>query len=308
MSDLPSTTRAQTLFLRAFHNHPDGPPPHDWPTPSVLRRWLKRPGFRRALATLHRALKVQHRLKLLLIARTADTALRAGFAAAAIRVSVPGKSLRFVSRKKGHKLLLSARSADHRSPLSNFLIFAHRKPAAQFQVTSIFMPSLAHSPTPPSAAPQPPPPQTAPPQPNPPHPPPQPSSQTTRKRKHKQPKTYPQNSDGSHPYHAAQSPAARPTAAATQPPPAQPSPQSPPQQLHKPHSTHPAAPTDAAAPKSYKAPSWPHWHGSPHQTMSHIPASAPHFSTATCSVPEERHSPTSTPQSPPAPPHAPNAS
>ncbi len=78
MSDLPSTTRAQTLFLRAFHNHPDGPPPHDWPTPSVLRRWLKRPGFRRALATLRRALKVQHRLKLLLIARTADTALRAG--------------------------------------------------------------------------------------------------------------------------------------------------------------------------------------------------------------------------------------
>ncbi len=51
---------------------------------------------------------------------------------------------------------------------------------------------------------------------------------------------YPQNSDGCHPYHEAQSPAARPTTAATQPPPAQPSPQSTPQRHHKPHSTPPA--------------------------------------------------------------------
>ncbi len=78
MSNLPNTSRTQTEFLRAFRKYPDGPPPSKWPTPSVLRRWLRRPGFRRALATLRHALTTQHRLKLLLIAPNADTAISAG--------------------------------------------------------------------------------------------------------------------------------------------------------------------------------------------------------------------------------------
>ena len=55
MSDFTGTTRAQTLFLRAFHKHPHGPPPDLWPSPAVLRKWLRRPAFRRALMSLRDA-------------------------------------------------------------------------------------------------------------------------------------------------------------------------------------------------------------------------------------------------------------
>src|SRR6266511_4049039 len=38
MPDIKGTTRAQTIFLRAFRDNPLGPPPDAWPTPAVLDR------------------------------------------------------------------------------------------------------------------------------------------------------------------------------------------------------------------------------------------------------------------------------
>lgn len=57
MPDLKGTTRAQTLFLRAFAKHPHGPPADQWPSPVILRRWLKRPGFCGAMNSILRSLR-----------------------------------------------------------------------------------------------------------------------------------------------------------------------------------------------------------------------------------------------------------
>ena len=59
MPDLKGTTRAQTLFLRAFVKDPCGPPAEEWPSPVVLRRWLKRPGFCGAMNSILRTLRYQ---------------------------------------------------------------------------------------------------------------------------------------------------------------------------------------------------------------------------------------------------------
>ena len=55
MSDIKGTTRAQTLFLRKARNNPHGPAPDSWPSPIVLRRWLRRPAFCAALETIRNA-------------------------------------------------------------------------------------------------------------------------------------------------------------------------------------------------------------------------------------------------------------
>jgi hypothetical protein len=59
MPDLKGTTRAQTLFLRGFRKDPAGPPPHEWPSPIVLRRWLRKGGFAGAMTSLLQALRWQ---------------------------------------------------------------------------------------------------------------------------------------------------------------------------------------------------------------------------------------------------------
>src|SRR4051794_11489520 len=59
MSNENGTTRAQTKFLRAFRTHPFGPPPDAWPSPAILRRWLRRPGFHRAFLDLRTAIRMQ---------------------------------------------------------------------------------------------------------------------------------------------------------------------------------------------------------------------------------------------------------
>lgn len=43
MPDIPGTSRAQTLFLRAFRKSPTGPTPDQWPSPAILRRWRRKP-------------------------------------------------------------------------------------------------------------------------------------------------------------------------------------------------------------------------------------------------------------------------
>jgi hypothetical protein len=59
MPRINGTTNAQSKFLRAFRTHPFGPPPEDWPSPAILRRWLRRPGFHRAFLDLRTAIRMQ---------------------------------------------------------------------------------------------------------------------------------------------------------------------------------------------------------------------------------------------------------
>src|SRR5829696_6857655 len=59
MPDIPHTTRAQTLFLRAFRTSPTGPERSRWPAPAILRKWLRKPAFRKALASVRKALRFQ---------------------------------------------------------------------------------------------------------------------------------------------------------------------------------------------------------------------------------------------------------
>lgn len=80
MPDMPGMTRAQTLFLRAFRDHPLGPPPAQWPAPCVFRRWLRRPKFRAALASVRDAMRFQADLHLAGAAAAAAHALQATLA------------------------------------------------------------------------------------------------------------------------------------------------------------------------------------------------------------------------------------
>jgi len=51
-------TSAQTSFLRSLRN-PTGPKPQDWPSPSILRKWLRKPAFKAALQCVQDALHFQ---------------------------------------------------------------------------------------------------------------------------------------------------------------------------------------------------------------------------------------------------------
>ena len=75
MSDTPSITRTQSAFLRAFHLNPTGPTPDDWPSPAILRRWLRKPNFRRALLSLLQTLRFQADFTLAAAASTASQSL-----------------------------------------------------------------------------------------------------------------------------------------------------------------------------------------------------------------------------------------
>ena len=59
MPNVQGTSRAQTLFLRSFRASPTGPAPADWPSPAVLRKWLRKPAFRAALASIRQTLQFQ---------------------------------------------------------------------------------------------------------------------------------------------------------------------------------------------------------------------------------------------------------
>lgn len=75
MPDIPGTSRAQTLFLRAFHTNSTGPAPDQWPNPSILRRWLRKPAFRRALLSLLQTLRFQADFTLAAAASSASQSL-----------------------------------------------------------------------------------------------------------------------------------------------------------------------------------------------------------------------------------------
>ena len=64
----------QSSFLRAFINNPSGPPPKDWPSPAILRRWLRKPRFRAAFDSIQSTLRLQESF---LLTSAANSALRA---------------------------------------------------------------------------------------------------------------------------------------------------------------------------------------------------------------------------------------
>ena len=59
MPRIPGTTNRQSAFLRALRTHLDGPPQELWPSPTILRKWLRRDGFRRALDSIRDTLTYQ---------------------------------------------------------------------------------------------------------------------------------------------------------------------------------------------------------------------------------------------------------
>ena len=65
MPRIEGTTNAQTKFLRAFRTDPHGPSVDKWPSPAVLRRWLRRPGFCDAMASIRDAMRYQADFQLL---------------------------------------------------------------------------------------------------------------------------------------------------------------------------------------------------------------------------------------------------
>jgi hypothetical protein len=72
MPRIKGTTSTMNTFLRAFREHPAGPPPEQWPTPAILRRWLRRPAFQQALISLRKVL--QFRAEFHLAAAAANAA------------------------------------------------------------------------------------------------------------------------------------------------------------------------------------------------------------------------------------------
>jgi hypothetical protein len=66
------TTR-QSIFLRSLLN--SAPDPTAWPSPTILRRWLRRPAFLRALDTLRLALNYASDLLVAYAASSAALAL-----------------------------------------------------------------------------------------------------------------------------------------------------------------------------------------------------------------------------------------
>lgn len=71
MPRVPGMNHHQTQFLRALVRNPAGPPADQWPRPTILRRWLRRPKFRVALRSLLDTLRFQSDLRLTYAADTA---------------------------------------------------------------------------------------------------------------------------------------------------------------------------------------------------------------------------------------------
>jgi hypothetical protein len=80
MPNIKGTSRAQTNFLRAFRTDPHGPGAEKWPSPAILRRWLRRPGFVQAMRSIQDAMRYQADFQLLSAAASAAQGLHASVA------------------------------------------------------------------------------------------------------------------------------------------------------------------------------------------------------------------------------------
>src|SRR5688572_17926223 len=71
MPNIQGLSRPQTVFLRAFRTDPAGPPMKKWPSPAILRRWLRRPRFVQAMRSIREAMRYQADFQLLAAAASA---------------------------------------------------------------------------------------------------------------------------------------------------------------------------------------------------------------------------------------------
>ena len=97
MPRIRGTTNAQTKFLRAFRTDPHGPSVDKWPSPAVLRRWLRRPGFCDAMASIRDAMRYQADFQLLAASASAAHGLHTSISAGepeAKRMKVMGDLLK----------------------------------------------------------------------------------------------------------------------------------------------------------------------------------------------------------------------
>lgn len=77
MPKITGATDAQSTFLRKLKRDPVGLPADEWPSAVIMRRWMRRPGFRQALQQLWRVLQLQADLHLAAAAGTGAQALHA---------------------------------------------------------------------------------------------------------------------------------------------------------------------------------------------------------------------------------------
>ena len=77
MPRIKGTTSPMNTFLRAFRDNPAGPPPEQWPSPAILRRWLRRPAFQQALVSLRKVLQFRAEFHLAAAAANAAQTLHA---------------------------------------------------------------------------------------------------------------------------------------------------------------------------------------------------------------------------------------
>ena len=77
MEKLKRYTRHQHEFLKKMREHPHGLPASEWPSATAFRRWMRHPGFRRAIESIRQTLQIQTDLHLLSAAAHASTGLAA---------------------------------------------------------------------------------------------------------------------------------------------------------------------------------------------------------------------------------------
>jgi len=77
MSVMTPMNRHQKEFLKKMREHPHGLPTSEWPKATALRRWMRHPGFRRAIESIRHTLQIQTDLHLLSAAAHASTGLAA---------------------------------------------------------------------------------------------------------------------------------------------------------------------------------------------------------------------------------------
>src|SRR4051812_44221661 len=77
MNSVTPMNRHQKEFLKKMREHPHGLPTSEWPSATALRRWMRHPGFRRAIESIRQTLQIQTDLHLLSAAAHASTGLAA---------------------------------------------------------------------------------------------------------------------------------------------------------------------------------------------------------------------------------------
>ena len=92
MPRIHATTDRQSSFLRALIKHPAGPPADQWPSPTILRRWLRRPAFRAALDSLRDTVRYKADLRLAYAADTAAQQLQDSITPAGDEASAPAST------------------------------------------------------------------------------------------------------------------------------------------------------------------------------------------------------------------------